>query len=123
MRGAYPSKLEDANLLSMVKLGETFGVKFGLSDHTIGSLCPILATTLGASMIEKHFILNKSLQTPDSAFSMDFNGFKNMVEAIKQSVLALGEEEPKINPKTLEERKILYAALYLSLRTFKKAKH
>ncbi|GHP27517.1 pseudaminic acid synthase [Helicobacter pylori] len=110
---AYPSKIEDANLLSMVKLGETFGVKFGLSDHTIGSLCPILATTLGASMIEKHFILNKSLQTPDSAFSMDFNEFKSMVEAIKQSVLALGEEEPKINPKTLEERRFFMRSLFV----------
>ncbi|WP_370865906.1 N-acetylneuraminate synthase family protein, partial [Helicobacter pylori] len=58
-------------------------------------------------------ILNKSLQTPDSAFSMDFNGFKSMVEAIKQSVLALGEEEPKINPKTLEKRRFFARSLFV----------
>ncbi|AFI04024.1 pseudaminic acid synthase [Helicobacter cetorum] len=110
---AYPSKLEDAHLLSMVKLGEKFGVKFGLSDHTIGSLCPILATTLGASMIEKHFILNKSIQTPDSAFSMDFNEFKNMVKEIKQSVLALGKEELEIDKETLEKRRIFARSLFV----------
>lgn len=57
----YFSKIEDVNLLSMVKLGEIFGVKFGLSDYMIGFFCFILVIILGVSMIEKYFILNKFL--------------------------------------------------------------
>lgn len=97
---AYPAKITDANLLGMVSLGEefaSFSVKWGLSDHTLGDLCAILATALGASMIEKHFILNKDIKSVDSEFSMDALEFSKMAKLIKESHAALGDGKLREN--------------------------
>lgn len=94
----YPAPIESANLAHMpelAKIYKKYRIKYGLSDHTLGSLCPIIATSLGASMIEKHFILDKSLGGVDSAFSLDKNEFAQMVQDIHQTSLALGMKSLK----------------------------
>ena len=99
---SYPASLESLELHKMPLLGEKFGVKFGLSDHTIGTLAPTLATALGASMIEKHFILDSSITSADSAFSLDSRGFSELVEQVKSANLALGNAPYKDNaPKNV----------------------
>ena len=71
---AYPAALEDANLLTIPNLSQTFGVIAGFSDHTLGIIAPVVATTLGAKVIEKHFILDKSIGGADADFSLDKKG-------------------------------------------------
>ena len=89
---AYPAKIADMNLGEMRLLGEKFGVKFGLSDHSLGNMAGIIATSLGASMIEKHFILDKSIRSADSAFSLDRAEFAEFVNTIRNAESALGAE-------------------------------
>ena len=87
---AYPAPIEDANLLTMSDMKERFGVKVGLSDHTMGNDVALAATALGAEMIEKHFIIDRSLGGPDSKFSMNRNEFTEMVQSIRNIEKALG---------------------------------
>lgn len=82
---AYPAPVEDANLLTMEDMARRFGVKVGLSDHTIGSGVALTAVSLGAVMVEKHFILDRSIGGPDAAFSMQADEFAAMVEAIRKA--------------------------------------
>ncbi|MGX2982859.1 pseudaminic acid synthase [Helicobacter sp. 23-1045] len=89
---AYPANIADMNLREMRFLGEKFGVKFGLSDHSLGNMAGIIATSLGASMIEKHFILDKSIRSADSAFSLDRAEFAEFVRAIRNAESALNAE-------------------------------
>ena len=89
---AYPANIADMNLREMRLLGEKFGVKYGLSDHSLGNLAGIIAVSLGASVIEKHFILDKRIHTPDSAFSLDKREFAEFVRAIRECESALGAE-------------------------------
>ncbi len=88
---SYPAPLEDANLKMIPELKERFGVEVGFSDHTIGSTAPIVATTLGAKVIEKHFILDKSIGGADANFSMDRDEFANMVRAVRDTEKLLGD--------------------------------
>jgi pseudaminic acid synthase len=88
---AYPATLEDANLLTMQQIAKDFKVKVGLSDHTLGITAPVVATALGASVIEKHFVLDKSIGGPDASFSLDVNEFSSMVDAVRKAEKALGE--------------------------------
>lgn len=90
---SYPAPLELANIASMQSLAR-YGTKFGLSDHTQGDICAVLASVLGASMIEKHFIIKRSLGGVDSAFSMEAREFAQMVQRIKDAHTALGSAEP-----------------------------
>ena len=64
---SYPAPIEEANILMIKEMAERFGVNIGLSDHTLGSTVPIVATCFGAKVIEKHFILNKEIGGPDAA--------------------------------------------------------
>ncbi|PAF52160.1 pseudaminic acid synthase [Helicobacter sp. 13S00477-4] len=111
---AYPAPIKEANLLSMIKLGEKYGVKYGLSDHTQGNLSPIIATTLGATIIEKHFILDSSINTPDSAFSMDKIAFKKMVEQINECIIILGEKNPSIDIEKFKNNRKFARSLFVS---------
>jgi len=87
---AYPAPIEDANLLTIPDMKQRFGVKVGLSDHTEGSVVPMSAVALGAEVVEKHFIIDRSIGGPDSAFSMEAEEFKQMVDNIRQVEKALG---------------------------------
>jgi pseudaminic acid synthase len=88
---SYPTPLEDANLLTIPDIKKTFGVEVGFSDHTLGFLAPVVAVSLGAKVVEKHFILDKSLNSADKDFSMTPDEFKKMVDAIRDTQKLLGE--------------------------------
>ena len=87
---AYPALAEEMNLRTIPHMVETFGVPVGLSDHTLGIAVPIAAVTLGASIVEKHFTLSRDLPGPDSAFSLEPQEFRAMVQAIRTAEKALG---------------------------------
>lgn len=89
---SYPTPLSEANLLAMSTFKQKWNVKIGLSDHTEGFLAPVIATSLGASMIEKHFILDKSLGGVDSAFSLDKDEFREMIRYVREASSALGDK-------------------------------
>ncbi|MCH9813715.1 MAG: pseudaminic acid synthase [Epsilonproteobacteria bacterium] len=101
---AYPAPLEEANLLTIPNLAETFGVIAGFSDHTLGITAPVAAVALGAKVIEKHFILDKSMGGVDSAFSLDIGEFKEMVQAVRDTEKLLGKISYEMNAKKLKSR-------------------
>jgi pseudaminic acid synthase len=87
---AYPAPLAEANLLTIPNMREVFNVSVGLSDHTMGANSAIAAVALGATTIEKHFILDRKLGGPDSSFSMEPVEFTAMVKSIREVEEALG---------------------------------
>lgn len=96
---AYPAPVEEANVIMIRDLAERFGVKAGLSDHTIGSMVPVLAVANGAVMIEKHFILNKDVESEDSSFSMDEKEFGDMVKQVRLAEAAMGKVDYTLTEK------------------------
>ena len=88
---AYPAPIEDANLRTIPDMKKRFGVKAGLSDHTIGITAPMAAVALGADVVEKHFIIDRSIGGPDSAFSMEAVEFREMVKQIRLVERSLGK--------------------------------
>lgn len=104
----YPATIEDANLLTMPDMKERFGVEIGVSDHTMGSMVPTVAVSLGARVVEKHFILDRSLGGPDSAFSMEPGEFQEMVQAVRQVEAALGKVTYEVSEKDKLRRRSLY---------------
>ncbi len=101
---AYPTDPKDANLLSIPDIKSRFGVKVGLSDHTIGIEAPVVATTLGATVIEKHFILDKSIGGPDAHFSLDEKEFSEMVKSIRIAEQMLGKVDYEMTEKKQKSR-------------------
>tara|TARA_B100000767_G_scaffold275531_1_gene313055 strand:- start:20847 stop:21866 length:1020 start_codon:yes stop_codon:yes gene_type:complete len=85
----YPSKVEDANLNNMTKIRDNYQVKVGLSDHTTSNLTSIIATSLGAQVIEKHFKLNNKIDSPDSFFSLIPKAFESLVQDIRATEKAI----------------------------------
>lgn len=102
---SYPAPLELANLRTMPDMKERFKVQVGFSDHTYGFLAPVVATTLGARVIEKHFILDKSMGGPDADFSLDFEEFKDMVDKVRDTEKLLGKVSYEISEKVQKNRK------------------
>lgn len=88
---AYPTPLEVSNLIMIPEFTRRFNVKAGLSDHTMGWIAPVVATTLGATMIEKHFIIDRNLGGVDSAFSMSQVDFGEMVKHVREAESCLGK--------------------------------
>lgn len=88
---AYPTPLEVCNLSMIPEFARRFNVKAGLSDHTMGWIAPVVAATLGASMIEKHFIIDRAMGGVDSAFSMSKDEFKNMVQHVRDAEKCIGK--------------------------------
>jgi len=101
---AYPAPLEEANLKMIPNLAETFDVLSGFSDHTIGSTTPITAVALGAKVIEKHFILDKSIGGADADFSMDKKEFATMVQSIRDVEKLLGKVDYTMAEKKKKSR-------------------
>lgn len=93
---AYPTPLEEVNLSAIRSIKEKYNVIVGLSDHTLGDLVPIGAVVMGAKIVEKHFILDKSIDTLDRDFSMDPGEFETMVRKIRDMEKALGTPELEI---------------------------
>jgi pseudaminic acid synthase len=81
---------------------ERFNVVSGLSDHTVGSIVPIVATTFGAKIIEKHFILDRSIGGPDASFSMNEHEFSEMVKSIREAESAIGKVDYNLSEKQLK---------------------
>jgi len=94
---AYPAAPEEMNLRTIPHLAEAFGVPVGLSDHTLDIVVPVTAVALGACIVEKHLTLSRSILSPDSAFSLEPQEFRAMVEAIRTAEKALGEVRHKVS--------------------------
>lgn len=101
---SYPAPIEAANLMTMVDMRKRYGVKVGLSDHTLGKDVALAAVALGASMIEKHFIIDRSIGGPDAGFSMNYIEFSEMVESIRNVEKAMGTVVYPTDPHTIEGR-------------------
>ena len=101
---AYPADPADSNLMTIPDIKKRFGVKAGLSDHTVGIEAPVVATVLGATVIEKHFILDKSIGGPDAHFSLDEKEFTEMVKAVRKAEQMMGVAEYEMNEKKKKSR-------------------
>jgi len=88
---AYPAPAEEMNLRTIPEMARRFGVPVGLSDHTMGIAVPVAAVSLGACIIEKHLTLSRATPGPDSAFSLEPQEFKAMVDAVRTAEKALGQ--------------------------------
>lgn len=109
----YPTPMEDVNLKAMLTIGNTFDIKFGYSDHTLGIEVDIAAVALGASCIEKHFTLDNNMDGPDHKASLEPDELKKMVESIRNIEIALGNGIKKASssetPNILIARKSIVA--------------
>jgi pseudaminic acid synthase len=101
---AYPADPAEMNLRTIPHLAEAFGVSVGLSDHTLGIAVPVAAVALGACIVEKHFTLSRNTPGPDSAFSLEPQEFKAMVEAIRIAEKALGKVSYEITEQEAASR-------------------
>ena len=110
----YPTPYKDVNLKAMQTIKDKFNVKVGYSDHTLGTEIPIAATALGASVIEKHFTLDKNMKGPDHKASLEPDEFRNMVRAVRNAEEALGSGVKRNSPSEIKNkiaiRKSLVAA-------------
>lgn len=101
---SYPAPVEEANLAMIPDLAHRFGIIAGLSDHTMGITVPIVATVMGAKVIEKHFILDRSIGGPDASFSLDVTEFTAMVKAVREAEVAVGKVDYTLTDKMLKSR-------------------
>lgn len=110
----YPAKIEDANLSMIPDMRNRFGVKVGLSDHSMGSLVPTVAVALGATVVEKHFILDRSIGGPDAAFSMNKEEFGQLVKDIRAAESSLGTVDYTLTPAKEKARLSAGRSLYVA---------
>lgn len=111
----YPTPMKDVNLKAMNHIAKELDVKIGYSDHTLGIEVPIAAVALGATIIEKHFTLDRNMKGPDHKASLEPNELKAMVKAIRNIEEALGIEDKKVSKSEQKNiaiaRKSIVAAL------------
>lgn len=108
---AYPAKLEDLNILTIKDMLERFGpqgVKIGLSDHSLSNIPSVMAVTLGACVVEKHFTLDRKLGGADAAFSLNPQEFKRLVEDIRNAEKALGKVDYTVNQQNRRYARSLF---------------
>lgn len=101
---SYPAPIEEANMIMVKDLAERYGVISGLSDHTMGSTVPLVATVFGAKIIEKHFILDRAIGGPDASFSMNEEEFTDMVTAVREAEKAIGVVDYSLTEKQQKGR-------------------
>ena len=99
---SYPAPINEANMSIVKDLATRFKVISGLSDHTMGSTVPIVATVFGAKIIEKHFILDREIGGPDASFSMNELEFSAMVNSIREAELAIGKINYDLTSKQIQ---------------------
>ena len=109
---SYPAPIDEANLLTIPNMRNTFGVNVGLSDHTMGVSVAIAAVALGAQAIEKHFILDRKIGGPDSAFSMEPKEFAFMVKSIREVEKAIGKVSYELS-ESVKKNKIFSRSLFI----------
>lgn len=107
----YPTPMEDVNLRAMQTLGQAFNLAYGYSDHTSGIEVPIAAVALGASVIEKHFTLDKNLLGPDHKASLEPDELIAMVSAIRNIELALGSSIKRPSPSEEKNKAVARKSL------------
>jgi pseudaminic acid synthase len=110
---SYPAPINEANMIMVEDLAKRFGLISGLSDHTMGITVPVVATTLGAKVIEKHFILDRSIGGPDASFSLNEEEFTAMVKAVREAEVAVGKVDYSLTEKQQKGREFsrsLYVA-------------
>ena len=111
----YPTPMEDVNLRVMLQLKDKFQMPVGYSDHTLGIEVPVAAVALGASIIEKHFTLDKNMEGPDHKASLEPDELSKMVASIRNIELALGDGEKRVTDSERENidvaRKSIVAAI------------
>ncbi len=103
----YPTMMENVNLRAMNTLAETFNLPVGLSDHSIGIEVPIAAVAMGATVIEKHFTLDRNMYGPDHKASIEPKDLKTMISGIRNIEIALGDGKKVCSP--LEKKNIIVA--------------
>lgn len=101
---AYPCPISDLNLRTIADLEKRFGVVAGLSDHCLSTHVPVTAVALGAKIIEKHFILDRSMGGPDAPFSLEPAEFNEMVKAIRETEISLGTVTYSLTDKMKQGR-------------------
>lgn len=102
----YPTPFEDANLKAIITMKETFKLEVGYSDHTRGFEAPIAAVALGATIIEKHFTLDRNMEGPDHKASLEPNELALMVSCIRNIEKSLGNGEKKASPSEKKNRDV-----------------
>lgn len=111
----YPTPFDDVNLRAMLTIGDKLNVKIGYSDHTLGIEVPIAAVALGASVIEKHFTLDRKMKGPDHAASLEPGELKQMVSSIRNIELALGSSEKAPSSSELKNIIVARKSIHLSV--------
>ncbi len=101
---SYPAPIEEANMCLVKDLAKRYGVISGLSDHTMGNTVPVVATAMGAKIIEKHFILDRSIGGADASFSMTEAEFTDMVKAVREAESAIGSIDYALTEKQRKGR-------------------
>lgn len=96
---SYPAPIDEANMCMVKDLAERYNVISGLSDHTMGATVPVVAIVFGAKIIEKHFILDRSIGGPDASFSMNEEEFTAMVKAVREAEYAIGKVDYTLTEK------------------------
>jgi N,N'-diacetyllegionaminate synthase len=107
----YPTPMTDVNLRAMLTIRDTFGVQVGYSDHTLGIEVPIAAVALGATVIEKHFTLNRNLSGPDHKASLEPDQLKAMVVAIRNIEKAMGDGVKRLSLSEAKNKPIARKSL------------
>ena len=114
----YPADPADMNLATIPDMGSRFGVRIGLSDHSMGFLAPVVALSLGACIIEKHFCLSRRFKNPDSAFSMEPAEFAEMADKIKEIMEIMGNISYALTEK--EQDSLVFRRSVFAVKTIKK---
>lgn len=115
----YPTPFEDVNLNAMLQIKKELGVKIGYSDHTEGIEVPIAAVALGATIIEKHFTLDKAMKGPDHRASLEPDELKSMVSAIRNIEEAMGDGIKRPSPSEIKNRIIARKSIHLKKEVIK----
>ncbi|MFQ5736336.1 MAG: pseudaminic acid synthase [Thermodesulfobacteriota bacterium] len=102
---AYPAPLKEMNLLTMPDMARRFDVVVGLSDHGASPSVPVASVALGAKIIEKHFIMDRSIGGPDASFSLDPGEFKAMARGVREAEEALGEVTYEMSEAVMRHRR------------------
>jgi pseudaminic acid synthase len=101
---AYPTPLDQVNLLTLTDIKDSFKTVVGVSDHTMSSLVSVASIPLGARIIEKHFVLDRSIDSPDSSFSLTPEEFKSLVRDVRDTEKILGKVTYELTEKSKRSR-------------------
>lgn len=114
----YPARLEDMNLSVIPDMQKRFHLPVGLSDHSMGSFVPVVAASMGACVIEKHFCLDRSLPNPDAAFSMEPAEYRGMVELVEKAIIVKGHVDYRLSDK--ERASMVFRRSLFAVKDIKK---